>query len=259
MDSTKLLNSVISTAESIIRSQPRKSSIYESWYRYAESALERTFGEEWRAVVMWEGYFNEPAFAADVERLKRAVGYVRSALSLIGDELQIRSESSAARSIAHQVSTDIAEPANIFIVHGHDDVAKLELKNYLQNTLGLPEPVVLHEKPNYGRAIIEKFEHYATKASFAFVLLTPDDPLAEQGIDTGKRYRARQNVIFEMGYFLGLFGRTAGRVILLYKGELDIPSDITGLVYIDISNGIDAVGEKIRRELSEFLGSSRVS
>ena len=66
--------------------------------------------------------------------------------------------------------------------------------------------------------------------------------------DTEKR-RARQNVIFEMGFFLGKLGRTSGKVLLLHKGSLDIPSDIAGIEYIDVTNGINSAGEKIRREL----------
>ncbi|MBI4288716.1 MAG: nucleotide-binding protein [Chloroflexi bacterium] len=136
-----------------------------------------------------------------------------------------------------------------FIVHGHDEVNKLGLKNYLQNIVGLPEPIILHEQPNSGRSIVEQFEDYAARSTVAFVLLTPDDRIAEghQGNDALRR--ARQNVIFEMGYMMGVFGRRSGRVILLHKGPLDLPSDLSGVVYIDISNGIEAAGEQIRREL----------
>jgi CheY-like chemotaxis protein len=137
-----------------------------------------------------------------------------------------------------------------FIVHGHDEAAKLSLKNFLQNTLHLPEPIILHEQPNLGRTIIEKFEAYAMASNLVFVLLTPDD-LAASGTDPDDvKRRARQNVIFEMGFFLGALGRRSGRVILLYKSPLDLPSDIAGVVYIDISNGIEAAGEMIRKELA---------
>ena len=59
----------------------------------------------------------------------------------------------------------------------------------------------------------------------------------------------RQNVIFEMGFFLAHLGRKSGRVILLHKGPIDLPSDISGVVYVDISHGIEAAGEAIRREV----------
>ncbi len=135
-----------------------------------------------------------------------------------------------------------------FIVHGRDDAAKLELKDYLQNTLKLLEPVILHQQPSKGRTVIEKFEECSENIDVAFVLLTPDDigglPEEEQ------RERARQNVIFELGVFVGRFGRRSGRVILLHKGNLEIPSDLAGIIYINISNGIEAAGEKIRKELA---------
>ena len=136
-----------------------------------------------------------------------------------------------------------------FIVHGHNNAIKLELKNYLQNTLGLPEPIILHEKPNSGRTLIEKFEDYAEFSSVIFVILTPDDILADHNDTNDAKRRGRQNVIFEMGYFLGMLGRTSGRVILLYQGPLEIPSDISGVAYIEIPHGIEAAGEKIRREV----------
>jgi predicted nucleotide-binding protein len=137
-----------------------------------------------------------------------------------------------------------------FIVHGHDDKTKLELKNYLQNTLGLPEPIILHEEPDIGRAIIEKFEDLALAANLAFVLLTPDDFVASPKDGDLEKRRARQNVILEAGFFLGTFGRRTGRVLLLYKGELEIPSDLSGVIYIDITNGVESAGEKIRREVN---------
>jgi predicted nucleotide-binding protein len=133
-----------------------------------------------------------------------------------------------------------------FIVHGHDRQALFELKDYLQNTLRMPEPIVLEQQPNLGRTIIEKFEECADAVDIALVLLTPDD-LGGPGADV--LGRARQNVIFELGYFVAKFGRRSGRTILLHKGALEIPSDLAGVVYIDISAGPQAAGEKIRKEL----------
>lgn len=63
------------------------------------------------------------------------------------------------------------------------------------------------------------------------------------------RERARQNVIFELGYFVGKFGRKSGRVIMLHKGALEIPSNLQGVIYMDITNGVTLAGEDIRKEL----------
>ncbi len=142
-----------------------------------------------------------------------------------------------------------------FIVHGHDDTAKLALKNFLQNNLKLPEPIVLHEQPNLGRTIIEKFEDCAAMSALVFILLTPDDIVAKGDESGDVKRRARQNVVFEMGYFLGVLGRKSGRVLLLHRSPLDLPSDLSGITYIDISNGIEAVGCRIEKEIAHVTGS----
>jgi CheY-like chemotaxis protein len=145
---------------------------------------------------------------------------------------------------------------NIFVVHGHNDALKYELKNYLQNTLGLPEPIILHEQPNMGRTLMRKFEDYAYRANLAFILLTPDDKLANPDDRDDEKRRARQNVILELGFFLGTLGRETGRVILLHHGPLELPSDLSGVTYIDVSNGIEAAGEEIRKELNNVSQQS---
>ncbi len=142
---------------------------------------------------------------------------------------------------------------NIFIVHGQDENAKLALKNYIQNTLGLGEPIILHERPSQGRTIIEKFEKEAHTVDIVFVLLTPDDLACSPQVPDSDKRRARQNVILELGYFYAKLQRLSGKVILLKSGEIELPSDISGIVYIDISSGIEASGEQIRRELEEWL------
>jgi len=138
-----------------------------------------------------------------------------------------------------------------FIVHGHDSAAVNELKNYIQNTLKWQEPIVLREQPNLGKTLIEKFEEHAHKVDCAFVLLTPDDKVLESGSSDDKR-RSRQNVIFELGFFYSALGRGSGRVFLLHKGPVELPSDISGIVWIDISNGVLAAGEEIRREVAHL-------
>src|ERR1039458_1736205 len=145
-------------------------------------------------------------------------------------------------------------PRRPFIVHGHDNKTKLEVKNYLQNILRLPEPIILHEQPSIGRTLIEKFEDLSAAADLVFVLLTPDDHLADPAGGNAEKRRARQNVILEMGFFLGSLGRRSGRILLLFKGPLDLPSDLSGVVYIDIGAGVEAAGEQIRREVEAVRG-----
>lgn len=136
-----------------------------------------------------------------------------------------------------------------FIVHGHDHLILYELKDYLQNTLKLGEPVVLRQMPGLGKTLMEKFEREAEAVELVFVLLTPDDIAASSSDPDTQKRRARQNVIFEMGFFLGKLGRESGKILLLHKGPVEIPSDIIGIEYIDVTDGITSAGEAIRREL----------
>jgi len=138
-----------------------------------------------------------------------------------------------------------------FIVHGHDSAAILELKNYIQNTLKWQEPIVLREQPSLGKTLIEKFETFARKVDCVFVLLTPDDQVIASGTNDEKR-RSRQNVIFELGFFYASLERSSGRVLLLHKGGVELPSDISGIVWIDISKGIAEAGEQIRKEVARL-------
>lgn len=137
-----------------------------------------------------------------------------------------------------------------FIVHGHDEKSLLELKDYLQNTLHMDEPIVLREQPNRGKTIIEKFEHYANRADYVFVLLTPDDIAINPADPNDEKRRARQNVIFELGFFYGQFLRSSGRIIVLHRGPLEMPTDIEGIAWIGIDDGVKAAGEAIRKELN---------
>ena len=133
------------------------------------------------------------------------------------------------------------DKTKVFIVHGRDNELKESVARYIEK-LGL-EAIILHEQPNGGKTIIEKFEN-AADVGFAIVLLTPDD---EGGLVGDKMHlRARQNVVFELGYFIGKLKRT--HVAALVKGDVEVPSDITGFAYI----GVDYEGYwklKIAQEL----------
>lgn len=114
----------------------------------------------------------------------------------------------------------------VFIVHGHDEAAKEKVARFLTQ-LEL-EPIILHEQVSRNRTIIEKFEANSREVGFAVVLLTPDDEGCERG--GAHRPRARQNVVFELGYFVGRLGRE--RVCALMRGEVEVPSDLHGVVYV---------------------------
>ncbi len=122
-----------------------------------------------------------------------------------------------------------ADFCRVFVVHGHNETVTQEVARTIEK-LGL-EAIVLREQPNYGQTIIEKFENNASKVNFAVILLTADDQMPEE-----KTFRARQNVIFEMGYFIGALGRS--NVMCLLQENVERPGDIDGVVY----TSIDAAG-----------------
>lgn len=129
----------------------------------------------------------------------------------------------------------------IFFVHGHDEGALHEIARFLERLD--QQVIVLREQPNQGRTIIEKFEDYSD-VGFAVVLLTPDDRGGADGAEP--RWRARQNVILELGYFLGRLGRK--RVCALYRGDVEIPSDYSGVLYVPI-DGAGGWRLQLAREL----------
>lgn len=135
----------------------------------------------------------------------------------------------------------------VFIVHGHDSALKYEVARLVEKQ-GI-EAIILHEQNNLGKTIIEKIEHYGNTVGAAIILFTPDDEgKAKSENDT--KGRARQNVIFEAGYFLGYLGRD--RVIPLVSDKnIELPSDMLGVVYtndmwrIKIINELKAIGFKV--------------
>ena len=141
----------------------------------------------------------------------------------------------------------------VFVVHGRDSQVLSALTTFLSRNLSIAHPIVLAEKPSKGRTIIEKFEHYARNVDIVFVLATPDDFGRLAGRHDQERQRPRQNVVFELGFFLGALKRSSGRVILLHMGDIELPSDISGVVYIDISTGIEAAEDEIRREVADWI------
>lgn len=120
---------------------------------------------------------------------------------------------------------------NVFIVHG----SNLGRANEVARLLGKLsiDHVILHEQPNGGKTLIEKFELHAGDVGFAIVLLTADDEGRLRG-SSDLKPRARQNVVFEQGFFSGKLGRE--RVCVLYEEGVELPSDLHGIVYVKLSD-----------------------
>jgi predicted nucleotide-binding protein len=157
-----------------------------------------------------------------------------------------------AQKIAQQCKV-ILEPQKkaysrrIFIVHGHD----VGLKNELARLLERLEftPIILHEQPDQGRTIFRKLNDELKDVGYAFVLLTPDDVGALSSRRDNLSERARQNVVFEHGLLIGVLGQD--RVCAIVKGNVEIPSDLHGVLYLPTSatGGIDSIALSVLREL----------
>ena len=153
------------------------------------------------------------------------------------------------RKVLHQG----AEPPQVFIVHGHDRTTLLELKNFLQNRLGLPSCI---SSPSNRVAVnIDREVREVRRRSGS--CLCPPHSRRPPRRPSGFRYfqRAATPKRRLRVRVLPWVSSTShsGRVFLLKKGEPEVPSDITGIVYVDITDGIEAAAESLRRELEEWL------
>ena len=125
---------------------------------------------------------------------------------------------------------------NVFVVYGHDPTARDQLEATLRRW-GL-EPLILDQLPTEGQTVIEKLESAMEEVDFAIVLATPDDEGYRMGHPDEKAYRARQNVVLEMGMLLAKLGRENVAILLKTQEEMERPSDITGLIYVPFRDNI---------------------
>lgn len=186
-----------------------------------------------RALSMIGGGGPEPIFQVheDLEKGRQSsIALLSQAVRFLEEEIAEHEQVTAPTLRAPALSR--ALPKKIFVVHGHDEAALQGVARFLEK-LGL-EAIVLREQPDQGRTIIEKFETYAAEVGFAVVLLTPDDLGAASAAPT-QAPRARQNVVFELGYFAGRLGR--GKTCLMRKGTVEVPSDLYGVIYTDLDPG----------------------
>ncbi|MBP7662493.1 MAG: nucleotide-binding protein [Shewanella sp.] len=151
-------------------------------------------------------------------------------LDIKNDEYHFTPKNKEVKPVGSTTKTK-AKSKKVFIVHGHDGETKYRTANFLrQHDL---EPIILHLKASRNRTIIEKLEKYTEDVGYGIVLYTPDDlgQVKPKALNGELDNRARQNVIFEHGYLMGLIGRE--NVVAIVKGDIELPNDISGVVYID--------------------------
>ena len=148
--------------------------------------------------------------------------------------------------VAGAVPTVAVKEPKVFVVYGHDTQTRdqLELLLLRMNI----KPVILGNMTPDGKTIIEALIAN-TDVPYAVVLLTPDDEGYRMNSPEEKKPRARQNVVLEMGMFLSKLGRE--RVAILHKGNLELPSDINGLIYISFNNSIQEAKNNLAASLQK--------
>lgn len=140
--------------------------------------------------------------------------------------------------------SSVPQSGRIFLVHGHDTLRAVTLQRDVRMITGV-DPIILADEASGGDTVIEKFERYASESGYAIVLMTADDEMAHPADEEKPMMRARQNVILELGYFIGRLGR---RRVLVLREDVEWPSDIAGVVYTDLkaSNWMEIVRRELR-------------
>ncbi len=231
---------------------------YNKWNSFNVELLNRIFSSDqfaeeysrWGAVTI---SYSEPSLGEEITNLYKDIDEKLHRLDSIIERLELIPVSAVAAPAQISERTDAASPRRskkVFVVHGHDEVAKTNLEVFL-NEIGL-QPIVLHRQADEGLTVIEKFEKHSD-VGYAFILLTPDEVAylkadeAKNDEDRKKELRARPNVIFEFGYFVGKLGRS--RVCCLYTGDVTLPSDVSGMIYKKFNSTIDEVAYSIIKDL----------
>lgn len=206
-----------------------------SWGEFNEQLLRQLFTDtsildDYRMIAIGFGEPDDPR-----ELLRTILGDIESAerrLASIAKQLDIIEE--PRNEMAETNPEQRAYSRRVFVVHGRAAAPKLDVARFLE-MLEL-EPLILHEQPGRGRTIIEKFEDYSD-VQFAIVLLTPDDFGSPADAPDDRRPRARQNVIFELGYFIGKLGRMNVVALNAGQGDFEILTDYQGVSYVPYDQG----------------------
>src|ERR1700693_1036524 len=235
----RLLETQIQKARELLAVRPLSDDKYSQWENLTRNYLEKAFGRNSPNVstVTEVGAWAYPRGGDEIawekhraEKLTTQVTHLEGLVELLQTEAQLRQASAIA-------SPAVLAPAphghRVFLVHGHAEAALHEVARFLERVD--QEIIVLREQPNRGRTIIEKFEEFGN-VGFAVVLLTADDRGGPADAPyENQQLRPRQNVVLELGYFLGRRGRS--RVCAVYEEGVEIPSDYSGVLYVRLDSG----------------------
>ena len=145
-------------------------------------------------------------------------------------------------------SQDVSVNNKVFIVYGRDLDSRNDLVQMLQSWN--VEALAIDSLPVQGRTVIEQLEHYIPQTNFGIILATPDDIGYLAGCESEAKYRARQNVVLELGMLLSKLGRSRIAIVLKKCDSFERPSDIAGILYLEFDNSITEIGSRLKRELN---------
>lgn len=178
------------------------------------------------------GHMGSPS----LKGVENVLGVVRASLTRLRRNPDLLSKRKAEESLRKK--------ENVFIIHGRDEAKWRELKDIVQSEFRL-NPIVLAQQPDAGcKTVIEKFEHYADKCSYAIAVFTPDDEVSS---NSETYLQARPNVIYEIGWFCGRIGRK--NVMFVLKEGTSIFSDFGGIIQKRFSQNISEKLMEIRNDL----------
>ena len=235
-DYEKLKKLIDDTDELIKKDITALDSEFEVWNMKIELFISKKYGVE--SIEMEK--FNNTVFYLDIwevdvseeEYHRDCVNYCRKGLKITKAILETYLEELIDEEKTEQQSEPQApiDSSKIFIVHGHDGELKESVARIIeqQNI----KPIILSEQANAGCTIIEKIENYSN-VGCAICLFTADD-VGRAKSETDDKPRARQNVVFEAGYFIGKLGRD--HIVILADNGIEIPSDLAGVVYTNTQN-----------------------
>ena len=152
--------------------------------------------------------------------------------------------------LSDAVEADVKKNNRVFVVYGHDTIARTQLEAMLRRWD--LEPLILDQLPSAGNTVIEKLEEYTKQVEFGIVLATPDDMgYAKEDGDAKIGYRVRQNVVLEMGMLLASIGRSKVAILLKSQNNFEKPSDIEGLIYIPFKDNVEEGKVSLAKEMEK--------
>lgn len=166
-----------------------------------------------------------------------------------GDKNKIWAKGKSSEAVLRNLeSQDIAVNNRVFIVYGRDLDSRDDLVRMLQSWN--VEALAIDSLPVQGRTVIEQLEHYIPQTNFGIILATPDDIGYLAGCEGEAKYRARQNVVLELGMLLSKLGRSRIAIVLKKCNSFERPSDIEGILYLQFDKSVTEIGTRLKRELN---------